>query len=225
MKNNNRYLKGQTLYHQLLGETIHEQAKNSLKKLPDIELLSLQFMYGEIYARTDLSLYQKEMATLASLITQQNEKALAFHLKGALHFGISAKDIMALIVQLIPVVGFPCATAAAIQLNELISDEPQSEESISVLVKVIGQPAQHLALFDCLNNIVCHSRQQRGCLYFELQQDAINKANFVIFEKWANQTLFSQHLEDETKKNMLEKLEIYLERPLEISWYINPILS
>ncbi|EHZ9176576.1 carboxymuconolactone decarboxylase family protein [Enterococcus faecalis] len=86
-----------------------EQVINSLEDIaPDLGKYIVEFAFGEVYVREDLSFEEREMITLASLLSQgDTENQLLVHIKGALNIGLSEEKIIGVFIQCIPYVGFP----------------------------------------------------------------------------------------------------------------------
>ena len=86
--------------------------ENVIKSLeavaPDVGKFIIEFAFGEIYTREGLSLQEREMITITSLLTSGGcEPQLEVHINGALNVGVSSKKIIETFVQCIPYVGFP----------------------------------------------------------------------------------------------------------------------
>ena len=86
-----------------------EAVIQSLEKIaPDLGTYIIEFAFGDIYARNGLSLQEREMITLASLLTAGGcEAQLEVHIAGALHVGLSKEKIVEVFLQCIPYTGFP----------------------------------------------------------------------------------------------------------------------
>lgn len=86
-----------------------EAVIRSLEKIsPDLGRYIVEFAFGDIYAREGLSLQEREMITLASLLTAGGcEPQLEVHVAAALHVGISPEKILETFLQCIPYTGFP----------------------------------------------------------------------------------------------------------------------
>ena len=75
---------------------------------PDLGRYIIEFAFGDIYTRKGLSLQERELITLASLLTMGGcEPQLRVHINGALNVGISRERIVEAFMQCIPYVGFP----------------------------------------------------------------------------------------------------------------------
>lgn len=75
---------------------------------PDLGKYIIEFAFGDIYERSGLSLQEREMITLASLLTAGGcEPQLEVHINGALNVGIAPEKIIEIFLQCIPYTGFP----------------------------------------------------------------------------------------------------------------------
>jgi len=75
---------------------------------PDLGRYIVEFGYGEVYARPGLELRERQIAALAALVSQgAAEPQLVLHVGGALRVGLSESEVIEVIVQCLPFVGFP----------------------------------------------------------------------------------------------------------------------
>lgn len=75
---------------------------------PDVGRLIVEFAFGEIYSRGGLSVQEREMITIASLLTAGGcEPQLEVHVNGALNVGVPQEKIVEAFIQCIPYTGFP----------------------------------------------------------------------------------------------------------------------
>ena len=75
---------------------------------PDIGRFIVEFAFGDIYARDDLSLRERELITISSLCTQgAADPQLKVHVRGALNVGVLPEEVIGAFIQCIPYVGFP----------------------------------------------------------------------------------------------------------------------
>lgn len=101
--------------------------ENVIKSLedvaPDVGRFIIEFAFGEIYSREGLSLQEREMITISSLLTLGGcEAQLEVHINGALNVGIEPRKIIETFIQCIPYVGFP-KTLNAISVAKRIFSE------------------------------------------------------------------------------------------------------
>ena len=75
---------------------------------PDLGRYIVEFAFGDIYPRGGLSLPEREMVTLASLLTAGGcEPQLEVHINAALNVGVSPETIVETFLQCVPYTGFP----------------------------------------------------------------------------------------------------------------------
>lgn len=75
---------------------------------PDIGDYIIRFAFGEIYNRPLLDLRQREIATLSALTAIGGcENQLKVHINASLNVGLTQQEIVEVITQCIPYVGFP----------------------------------------------------------------------------------------------------------------------
>jgi len=119
----NRYQRGIEIVTKLAGE----QGKGALEELgvfsPDFASKIIEFGFGEIYSRPVLDLKQRELLTLASLITQGAESQLQFHFRSSLHIGLTKEEIMEVILHCALYAGFPRALSALQVFQGIIAVE------------------------------------------------------------------------------------------------------
>ncbi|WP_278556907.1 carboxymuconolactone decarboxylase family protein [Limosilactobacillus vaginalis] len=82
---------------------------HSLNKVaPDLGKYIIEFAFGDIYTRPTLTLQEREMITITSLLTAGGcESQLRVHLNASLNVGIPQTKIVETFIQCIPYVGFP----------------------------------------------------------------------------------------------------------------------
>lgn len=103
-----RYESGLEMLRQIDG-TGGENVIRSLEDIaPDIGRQIIEFAFGDIYTRKTLTLQEREMITITSLLTAGGcEPQLEVHINGSLNVGISPEKIIETFIQCIPYVGFP----------------------------------------------------------------------------------------------------------------------
>ena len=75
---------------------------------PDLGKYIIEFAFGDIYSRPELSLQERELITITSLLTLGGcEPQLEVHINGALNTGIAPEKIIECFLQCIPYAGFP----------------------------------------------------------------------------------------------------------------------
>lgn len=86
-----------------------EAVIQSLRSIsPELGRYIIEFAFGDIYDRKELSLSEREMITIASLLTAGGcEPQLEVHINGALNVGIPPEKITETFLQCVPYTGFP----------------------------------------------------------------------------------------------------------------------
>jgi len=75
---------------------------------PNVGRHIIEFAFGEIYESDRLNLREREIVTVACLLTQGDTKnQLMVHINGCLNVGLSQEEIIEIFTQCIPYVGFP----------------------------------------------------------------------------------------------------------------------
>ena len=75
---------------------------------PDVGKYIVEFAFGEIYPRGELSLQERELITITSLLTLGGcEPQLEVHINGSVNVGLPVEKIIEAFIQCIPYVGFP----------------------------------------------------------------------------------------------------------------------
>lgn len=75
---------------------------------PDLGRYIVEFAFGDIYMRKGLTLQEREIITITSLLTAGGcEPQLEVHINGALNVGIPPEKIIETFLQCIPYTGFP----------------------------------------------------------------------------------------------------------------------
>lgn len=90
---------------------------------PDLGRYIIEFAFGDIYPREGLTTQEREMITIASLLTLGGcEPQLEVHISGSLNVGISPEKIIETFIQCIPYVGFPRVLNAVFTAKKVFSE-------------------------------------------------------------------------------------------------------
>jgi len=75
---------------------------------PDLGKYIIEFAFGDIYSREGLSLQEREIITISSLLTAGGcEPQLEVHINGSLNVGVPPEKVVETLIQCIPYTGFP----------------------------------------------------------------------------------------------------------------------
>lgn len=120
---NSKYVRGFEILKRIDGNSGENVIKSLNEIAPDIGKYIVEFAFGEIYGRAGLNDYQREMITLACLLTLGGcEAQLKVHIKGALNAGLNEETVVETFIQCIPYAGFP-KVLNAVYTAESVFDE------------------------------------------------------------------------------------------------------
>lgn len=90
---------------------------------PDLGKYIIEFAFGDIYPRKGLTLQDREMITITSLLTLGGcEPQLEVHINGALNVGIAPEKIIETFIQCIPYAGFPRVLNAVFAAKKVFAE-------------------------------------------------------------------------------------------------------
>ena len=90
---------------------------------PDLGRYIVEFAFGDIYSRPGLTLRERELVTIASLLTAGGcEPQMEVHLNGALNVGASPEQLVETILQCVPYTGFPRALNAMFTTKKVFAE-------------------------------------------------------------------------------------------------------
>ncbi|WP_026072898.1 carboxymuconolactone decarboxylase family protein [Nodosilinea nodulosa] len=118
-----RYTRGQDALSRIHGH-IGEGVMAALGDIaPDFARLIIEFPYGDIYSRAGLSPRERQIATIASLVTLGNAPAeLKAHIQGSLNVGCTREEIVEVIMQMAVYAGFPAAVNALMVAKDVFTE-------------------------------------------------------------------------------------------------------
>ena len=100
------------------GENVIESLQNIC---PDLARYTIEYPFGDIYAREGLDLKYREVATVAVLTALGNCKPqLKVHLNAALNVGCSEDELKEVILQMSVYAGFPAALNGMFAFKEVL---------------------------------------------------------------------------------------------------------
>lgn len=123
----NQYDKGRKMFLDLSGhegEKLLEALRNAS---PDLEKITMEFPFGNIYQREGLNIKQRELITIAALTILGNAAPqLKIHVRMALTAGCTKAEITETILQMAVYGGFPCCLNAMIIAAEVFNQPEQA---------------------------------------------------------------------------------------------------
>ena len=111
---------------QLLSEIDGQAGQNVIESLqdicPDLAKYTIEYPFGDIYARPGLDLKSREIATVAALTALGNcSPQLKVHLHAALNVGCTEDEIKEVIIQMSVYAGFPAALNGMFAFKEVLA--------------------------------------------------------------------------------------------------------
>ena len=93
---------------------------------PDLARFTIEYPFGDIYARPGLDLKSREIATVAALTAMGNcAPQLKVHLNAALNVGCSEDEIKEIILQMSVYAGFPAALNGMFAFKEVLAERAE----------------------------------------------------------------------------------------------------
>ncbi|MGD8231905.1 carboxymuconolactone decarboxylase family protein [Vibrio sp. TRT 1302] len=118
-----RFKKGLELLEQIDGEA-GQNVIDSLQDIsPDLAQYTIEYPFGDIYARKGLDLKSREIATVAALTALGNcAPQLKVHLNAALNVGCNEEELKEVIIQMSVYAGFPAALNGMFAFKEVLAE-------------------------------------------------------------------------------------------------------
>lgn len=74
---------------------------------PDLREMIVEFAYGDIYSREGLGKKKRALVVITAVVTQGAAPQTKTHITRGLHAGLTPKEIVEALLQLVPYIGFP----------------------------------------------------------------------------------------------------------------------
>ena len=118
MPGDDRYVRGRERFL----EVHDEKALRAVEGLGDLGRVIVEFVYGEVYTRPGLSLRDREIAAVATLVALGRSSQLPQHLRASLKAGITPDELREIVLQTATIAGFPPAMNAMSQLKNVLAE-------------------------------------------------------------------------------------------------------
>ena len=101
-----------------------ENLESTFKDIsPDLARLVIEYGFADIFSRPALDSKHREMATIAALTAMGTAPSqLKFHIKAALHIGVSQVEIREIMILMSVYCGFPAAINGTLALKEVMRE-------------------------------------------------------------------------------------------------------
>ena len=90
---------------------------------PELYEMSVGHLFGDVWARSGLSLRERQLVTLAANIALARPSGNYSHFRSAKHIGISQREISEVILQVGHYAGWPTLAHAVRQYTEVLNEE------------------------------------------------------------------------------------------------------
>lgn len=108
--NSERYERGEAMLAAVDGPAGLAIVDSLAKLFPEFARYLVEFPFGDIYARENLGLRERELATVAALCALGNASPqLRVHVHAALHVGCKPVEVVEVVMQMAVYAGFPAA--------------------------------------------------------------------------------------------------------------------
>ena len=74
---------------------------------PDLRKMIVEFAYGDIYSRDGLGKKKRALVVITAVVTQGAGPQTKTHIIRGLHAGLTPKEIVEALLQMVPYIGFP----------------------------------------------------------------------------------------------------------------------
>ena len=119
-----RYARGSKKLSEVLQLSEEEAIASLITIAPEVDRYIVEFGFGDIYSRDGLSLQEREMITLTSLLTQGGcDSQMDYHINAALSLKIPAEKIIEIFIHCIPYAGFPRVRNAVRVATKVFSEK------------------------------------------------------------------------------------------------------
>lgn len=122
-----RYARGAAVQAQLdpdIGRLVTESLADIA---PDFARMTIEFPFGDIYARPGLDLRSRQIATIAALCAMGCGRQLTTHCRFARNIGMSREEVVEIVMQMAVYAGWPRALDGLRAVREAFADEVDAE--------------------------------------------------------------------------------------------------
>lgn len=119
-----RYRRGIDVAEQLASDKIAHFVKSGVAEVaPDFARMTIEFAFGDLYARPALDLRSRELIAIAALALTGATNQLRVHVESAGSVGITNEQIIEVLMQVALYGGFPTALNSLADCHDLLADD------------------------------------------------------------------------------------------------------
>lgn len=122
-----RRARGEELLRLVDGDAVADNLLGAYEQIaPDFSRYLVEFAFGEIYAREG-DLRHREIVAISSLATMGGcDAQLETHVHGAFNVGLTEREVVEVVMTLIPYIGFPKALGAMAIVKRVVEKRAKS---------------------------------------------------------------------------------------------------
>ena len=90
---------------------------------PDLRKMIVEFAYGDIYSRDGLGKKKRALVVITAVVTQGAAPQTKTHITRGLHAGLTPKEIVEALLQMVPYIGFPRVQNALTIAQEVFREQ------------------------------------------------------------------------------------------------------
>ena len=120
-QNDDRYRRGVEILQRLSGNGAEQVTNRVAEVAPDFARMTIEFPFGDLYARGEIDLRTREVAAIASLAALGRIPQLRVHVAAALRLGLGRDEVVELLMQTAIYAGFPPALNALAECHDLLT--------------------------------------------------------------------------------------------------------
>ena len=119
-----RYMKGIEIAERLAADKVAHFVESGVAEIaPDFARMTIEFAFGDLYARDALDLRSRELIAIAVLAASGRAgPQLRIHVESAASSGIKKSEIVETLMQTALYAGFPAALNALADCHDLLAD-------------------------------------------------------------------------------------------------------
>jgi 4-carboxymuconolactone decarboxylase len=122
MVETDRYRRGLAKLREIDGEAGEKVVASLADIAPDFARLLIEFPFGDVYCRPGLDLRAREIATIAALTAMGHAAPqLKVHVEAGLNVGLTASEIVEIVMQMAVYAGFPAALNGLFVVKEVFA--------------------------------------------------------------------------------------------------------
>ncbi len=119
---NERYLRGVEILQQVAGNKSEPVTSKVAEIAPDFARMTIEFPFGDLYARDGADLVTREIAAIAALAALGAAPQLRVPVAAALNLSCERQTIIEILMQTAIYAGFPAALNALAHCHDLLVD-------------------------------------------------------------------------------------------------------